>query len=493
MAIKLTPVRHRTRPSKFAVVREGAEPTSMSVTAGRSPMRLEASSQAIQTRPIASLKPYDRNARTHSKRQLRKLAESIRTFGFVVPIVIDQTGEIIAGHGRLEAAKLLRYETVPTIQVNHLTDEMKRAFRLADNQLAALADWDADLLAIELQELTSLDLDFDVEVTGFETAEIDLLIEGLEIDEDSEAVDPFPIVPEADTLVSEVGDLWCLGEHRLLCGNALEVSSFERLMARERAQLVFTDPPYNVEIVGNVCGKGQIQHGDFVMATGEMSESEFTAFLSTVLSHMATRSADGSIHFVCMDWRHQFELLSAARPIYSELKNLCVWAKTNAGMGSLYRSQHELIFAFKVGQAPHINNIRLGQYGRNRSNVWTYAGVNSFGADRLDELAMHPTVKPVALVADAIRDCSKRDGIVLDPFVGSGTTIIAAEKTGRRAFAMELDPRYVDVAIRRWQALTGDVARHAETGQTFDELAVARADNGSDAASPRKTEAGDVA
>ena len=244
--------------------------------------------------------------------------------------------------------------------------------------------------------------------------------------------------------------------------------------------MVFIDPPYNVPIDGNVCGSGSIKHREFAMAAGEMSETEFTDFLTTILGHLACHSISGSIHFICMDWRHILELLSAGRKVYAELKNLCVWNKDNGGMGSLYRSKHELVFVFKNGSERHINNVELGRHGRCRTNVWDYVGVNSLHEGRLDELAMHPTVKPVALVADAVLDCSKRDGIVLDCFGGSGTTLIAAEKTGRRGYLMELDPSYVDVTIKRFEKLTGKDAIHAENGSSFAEMRRERTDGADD-------------
>jgi DNA modification methylase len=239
--------------------------------------------------------------------------------------------------------------------------------------------------------------------------------------------------------------------------------------------MVFTDPPYNVAIAGHVSGLGHVQHAEFPMASGEMSEAAFTAFLTTILARIETHSADGAIAYVCIDWRHLYELLTAGRATGLALKNLCVWAKTNAGMGTFYRSQHELVAVFKVGTAPHINSFELGQFGRRRTNVWTYPGVNSFGAGRDAALSMHPTVKPVALVADTIKDCSKRNGLILDPFLGSGTTVIAAEITGRRAAGLELDPRYVDCVIRRWQQATGDAAVLAASEETFEAVTRARA------------------
>ena len=273
----------------------------------------------------------------------------------------------------------------------------------------------------------------------------------------------------AGPAVTRPGDIWRIGSHRLICGNSTRSETYQALLGEQRAQLVFTDPPYNVPISGHVGGLGAVQHREFAMASGEMSPAEFTAFLQTVFGHLAAYSVDGSIHFQCMDWRHLQEMLAAGTAAYSDLKNLCVWAKNNGGMGSLYRSQHELVFVFKSGTAPHINNVELGKHGRYRTNVWSYAGVNSFGGDR-DDLSLHPTVKPVAMVADAIRDCSHRKAIVLDAFVGSGTTLIAAEKTGRRGYGIEIDPAYCDVTICRLHAVCGLDAVLEATGQRFAEV-----------------------
>jgi DNA modification methylase len=417
---------------------------------------------------VDELRPYAGNARTHSRKQIRQIAKSIERFGFCNPVLIDDSKQIVAGHGRVEAAKLIGMNDVPTLRLSHLSEADKRAYILADNKLAEKAGWDCEILAIELQAL--IDLNFEVELTGFETAEIDILL-----DEAREAANsasgPEDAVPPyaAAAAVSSPGDLWLLGQHRLLCGDAREQTAYEALLDGDKAQFVFTDPPYNVEIDGHVCGLGRIRHVNFAMGCGEMSEAEFSTFLATVFERMAANSLDGSIHQICMDWRHLAEMLAAGRKVYSELKNLCVWNKTNAGMGSFYRSKHELVFIWKSGSAPHINTFELGQHGRSRSNVWDFAGVNVPKAGRLEELAMHPTVKPVALVADAIKDCSHRNGLVLDPFAGSGTVLIAAERTGRKARALEIDPAYVDVAIRRWQTYTGKRAVLAATGETFEE------------------------
>ena len=422
---------------------------------------------SVEYLPPASLKPYPNNARAHSKRQLTKLAASIAQFGFVVPVLIDGQNGLIAGHGRLQAATNLSLQVIPCIRIEHLSEAQKRAFILADNRLTELASWDSKLLASELQFLS--DLEFDIELTGFETAEIDVIIERDQDPSKSDPADqapaPCPNMPAATRL----GDLWLLGEHRVFCGDATKRQSFENVLGGGKAQMVFTDPPYNVPISGHVSGLGQVQHREFAMASGEMSETEFTRFLTTTLGHAAASSEDGAIHYVCMDWRHLSEIIGAGRAVYSELKNLCFWNKNNGGMGSLYRSKHELVFVWKTGTGTHINNIELGRFGRYRTNVWDYPGVNGFKSDVGHELTMHPTVKPVALVADAIRDCSKRNGVILDPFAGSGTTVIAAEKTGRRAAVIEIDPLYVDAIVRRWQTFTGKQPVCARTGATFNE------------------------
>ncbi|WP_423141795.1 site-specific DNA-methyltransferase [Parablastomonas sp. CN1-191] len=432
-----------------------------------------ASQQQLVERAITSLKPYPRNARTHSKKQVRQIAASIERFGFTNPVLISDDGEIIAGHGRVEAAKLLGWKAVPTLALSHLSETEQRAYVLADNKLALNAGWDKEILAIELQALS--DLQFDVELTGFSLADIDLVIEEAgEADPDgSDAADDVVSFPSGPP-VSRQGDLWQLGRHRLLCGDARSQIDFEALMAGEKADLVFTDPPYNVKIDGNVCGLGTVKHREFAFASGEMSRVQFTRFLTDTLGNVAAVMRDGAIAYVCMDWRHMGELLAAGEEVFTELKNLVVWNKTNGGMGAFYRSKHELVFVFKQGTAEHTNSFGLGQTGRYRTNVWDYAGISSIGADRSDELAMHPTVKPVALIADAIRDCSRRGEIVLDGFAGSGSTLIAAEKTGRSARLIEYDPLYCDTIVRRWESYTGKLATLAVTGQTFEALTEAR-------------------
>lgn len=411
---------------------------------------------SVEYRNTIDLRPYQSNARTHSKKQIRQIADSITRFGFTNPILTSDDGSVVAGHGRLEAAWLLGIAEVPTIKLSHLSEAERRAYVLADNKLALNAGWDREILAIELQAL--VDLDFDIELTGFSLSEVDLVLDDAR-DASPDAVDePEDEVPIlTGDPVSQDGDLWELGRHRLLCGDARNADSYAGLLDGKTADMVFTDPPYNVPIDGHVCGLGKVRHREFAMGAGEMSEAGFTSFLAETLGNAATCCRDGAIAFVCMDWRHMGELLSAGRQVFSELKNLCVWNKTNGGMGAFYRSKHELIFVFKVGIAPHTNTFGLGETGRYRTNVWDYAGISSPTASRGDELAMHPTVKPVALIADAIRDCSKRGEVVLDCFGGSGSTLIAAEKTGRCARLIEFDPLYCDTIVRRWEIRADDI------------------------------------
>jgi DNA methylase/ParB-like nuclease domain len=436
---------------------------------GRRKRRLE-----IVYLQIRELKPDPANARRHSKNQIIKLANSIETFGFNVPVLVDAELKVIAGHGRLAACRELGMAEVPTVCLDHLSPAQLRAFMIADNRLTELAEWDDRLLAQQLKDLSLSGLDFSLEAIGFEMAEIDLRIGSLEEQPipDDEPADALPEPPTSLPLTKN-GDVWLLDRHRVLCGNALDAAAFALLMGEERAAMAFTDPPYNVPIDGHASGLGAVHHRPFPMASGEMDSAEFIAFLGQGCRNLAAHSVDGALHYVCMDWRHIEELLAAGRGVYSELINLCIWTKSNAGMGSFYRSQHELVFVFKHGRDGHRNNVRLGQFGRNRSNVWHYPGANSFArcGQEGNLSALHPTVKPVAMVADAILDCSARGDIVLDGFLGSGTTVIAAERTGRRCYGLELDPGYVDTVVRRWQALTGGSALHGNNGRSFDDLA----------------------
>jgi hypothetical protein len=403
---------------------------------------------SIAYRPIGELLPDPRNARTHPKRQIEQLKASIKEFGFTNPILADPEGRIIAGHGRLQAAKALEIAQVPTITLSGLSETQKRALRIADNKIALNASWDLEILQQELGELASIDLDIDPTLTGFSTGEIDVLL-AKSPDPDDEVIPPAPTTPK-----TKPGDIWILGEHRIGCGDARNTEFLRRVIG-EGAQVdaAFLDPPYNVRIKGNANPTGR--HREFAMASGEMSEANFRSFLTEALGAAAGCSRDGAIHFVCMDWRHMDSVLAVGPAVYGELLNLCIWNKSNAGMGSLYRSKHELVFVYRVGMAPHLNMVELGKHGRNRTNVWDYASVSSIRGSRRDDLNLHPTVKPVGLVADAIKDVTRHGDLVMDHFLGSGTTLLAAERTGRRFRGLEIDPGYVDVAIERWSARTG--------------------------------------
>ena len=418
----------------------------------------------IVDQPPSALKPWANNPRRHSPKQLFKLKQSIDYFGVTNPILVDENGVILAGEARWQVAQSLNLATVPTRVITGLSKAAKRAYVLTDNKLALLSSWDMGLLSDEIQLLIADD--FEIELTAFDTVEIDLLIEPPAADVELQPQD----VPVQ--VVCRLGDLWALGGHRILCGDALAEASYSRLLDGEMAQMVITDPPYNVKIVGHVGGLGKVKHKEFAMASGEMSPQAFASFLGHACAHLRAFTVPGGVLYVFMDWRHQAELLQATAPVFGAAKQLCVWVKDNGGMGSFYRSQHELVFVFKNGSEPHINNFELGQHGRYRTNVWEYPGINSGRGREL--LALHPTVKPVAMIADAIQDCSHRQGLILDPFAGSGTVLVAAERTGRRARAMELDPQYVDVGILRWQRVSGQQAVLVATGQTWEQVRAER-------------------
>lgn len=404
---------------------------------------------SIVYRPANNLVPDPRNARTHPKRQIEQLKASIKEFGFTNPILVDPDSNIIAGHGRLRAAKALGLAQVPTITLSGLSETQKRTLRLADNKIALNAGWDIEILQAELGELASIDLDIDPTLTGFSTGEIDVILSGSSADPDEEIVPAVPRTPN-----TKPGDIWILGEHRIGCGDSRDTAFLERIIGKDaRIDAAFLDPPYNVRIEGNANPTGR--HGEFAMASGEMSEDQFRAFLKDTLGAAASFSRDGAVHFICMDWRHMDDVTAVGSTIYGDLLNLCIWNKSNAGMGSLYRSKHELVFVYRVGSASHLNMVELGKHGRNRTNVWDYASANSMRGGRREDLALHPTVKPVGLVADAIKDVTKHGDLVLDLFLGSGTTLLAAERAGRRFRGIEIDPKYVDVALERWSAQTG--------------------------------------
>lgn len=408
-----------------------------------SPSRL-----AITYRQLGDLIPDPRNARTHPKRQIEQIRASIEAFGFTNPVLADPEGNIIAGHGRLQAARSMGLAELPVITLSGLSETQKRTLRIADNKIALNAGWDLEILQLELGELGSIDVDIDPTLTGFSTGEIDVILTSA-VDPDDEVVPPVPATPR-----TKLGDIWLLGDHRVGCGDGRDPEFLQRVIGQgAHVDAAFLDPPYNVRIKGNASPTGR--HGEFAMASGEMSEADFRSFLADTLGAAARFSRDGAVHFICMDWRHMDNVSAVGPTVYGELLNLCVWNKSNAGMGSLYRSKHELVFVYRVGTAPHLNMVELGKHGRNRTNVWDYPSANSMRGSRREDLALHPTVKPTGLVADAIQDVTRRGDLVLDLFLGSGTTLLAADRTGRIFRGLEIDPAYVDVAIERWSARTG--------------------------------------
>ncbi len=418
----------------------------------------------IHYRKISELKPYENNARKHPPKQLQKLAANIKAIDFIVPVIIDAQDMVLAGHGRLEAAKMVGLKEIPAVSVNHLTEAQKRAFILADNRLAQDSTWDMAKAREEFDFLQNFEIELGQ--TAFDTTEIDLALGGEDPVLSSE--DDIEDLPPEYQPVTRVEDIWQLGVHRLICGNALQADTYDALMTDETAEIVFTDPPYNVEIDGHVKKKAAPGTREFVMASGEMSSGQFIDFLRQFLSETCKVLEDGAITYVCMDWRHVQELLTAADSLV-EFKQLCVWSKDKAGMGTFYRSQHELVLVFKYGTKSHINNFGLGNKGRYRTNIWNYPVVHASQQRGLKGV-QHPTVKPVSMVMDALRDCSNRGHIVLDPFGGSGTTLIAAEKTGREARLIEIDPIYCDMIVRRWEKYTGEEAILQKEEATFKEV-----------------------
>ena len=434
-----------------------------------SPSNSTFTSTAIELVKVSDLAPSPTNSRTHTKSQIQQLSTIIQRFGFISPICIDENNMILVGHGRVEAAKLLGREFAPCVRVEGLTDAEKRAYAIADNKIALRAGWDIEMLAGALKDLG--ELEFDLKLTGFDISEIDEIV--LEAAEASPkpvraSDDQLPALPGDGQVVSRLGDHWTMGRHRLACGDAKDPGVVAALMGWDRADAAFLDFPYNRRIGGDVSGKGRIKHREFAQASGEMTREEFTAFLTESLVTVSGVSRPGAIIFGCMDWKHIVELTLAGEKAGLEEKNVCVWTKSNGGMGTFYRSQHELITVWKVAGAPHTNTFGLGEGGRSRTNVWQYAGANVFKAERAEELASHPTVKPVLLVMDAIRDVTHRGEIVLDTFAGSGTTLIAAHKVGRKARLVEIDPAYCDVIVRRWEKLTGKRAVLEATGEDFE-------------------------
>ncbi|HXH53158.1 MAG TPA: DNA methyltransferase [Sphingomicrobium sp.] len=459
-----TPVRSRRRPAAVDTTPPSTPVLVRNWPAGEPPVsyRLVATS---------ALTPPDRQLKDHPDKHVAQIATSIGRFGFIAPIVVDADLKIVTGVGRFLAAKLLGLDKVPVVQVDHLGQAELRTLAIADNKLCELAPFNGEVLGLEFRDLSAMDLGYDLEITGFDGGTIDVLATPPLVTDDP----PPPPLDPIDASVACEGDIFLLGDHRLICGNSLEEHTYRLVMGPDQARMVVSDSPYNVKIENNVSGLGEVRHRDFVMASGEMSREQFTGFLTTVFRHLASFSVDGSIHYQFMDHRHLREMLDAGEAAYTELKNLCVWDKQVGAMGTCYRNQFELCFVWKSGQAPYINNFRLGETGRYRTNLWSYPGMAALGPGKREELAMHPTCKNLQMICDMLLDVSRRGEVVLDPFSGAGTTIIAGEKTGRRARAIELDPAYVAVAIRRWEKLTGSTAVHAELGCTFDELIALRA------------------
>jgi DNA modification methylase len=411
--------------------------------------------------PIGKLTPPKVAVRKLLPAQVERVKTSMQSFGVVEPLLIRGDGEIVKGRTRFEAARQLGLEDLPCIVVDHLKDPEIRALRIALGRLAEQGEWDFAALKLEIEDLITLDAP--VEAIGFAIPEIDALILPDDPDRDIDAV---PSLSADQPAVTTLGQIWRLGAHRILCGDAQDPAAYQAVAGEDLARLVFTDPPYNVRISGHVTSG---DHREFAMATGEMTQEEFAAFHTAWMGACLGGLAPGGLLAGFMDWRSVELVLAAGRGLGLELLNIVVWAKTNGGMGSLWRSRHELLPVFKRPGEKHTNNVVLGKHGRWRSNVWEYPGASALGSDAREGLAAHPTVKPVALIEDALLDVTNPEDLVLDPFAGSGSTLIACETTGRRCGAIEIDPHYVDVVVRRWQALTGDQAVCGATGARFDD------------------------
>ncbi|HBK43056.1 MULTISPECIES: DNA methyltransferase [unclassified Polynucleobacter] len=426
----------------------------------------------ITNQPIELVRPDLRNPRKHSKQQIQQIANCIGEFGFVVPIVVDGSNKILSGHGRYAAAKLLGATHIPVIRLEHLTPAQARIFSIADNRLVENSEWHDDLLAGILLELSNADLSINLDLTGFSVTEIDLRIAD-QIEGKPNTPDPADeLIEKSGPIISKLGDIWLLGKHRIICGNSLEEATFTLLMNGLKAHMIISDSPFNVRINGHVGGNGAIKHKEFAFASGEMSPTQFIQFLTVAFGLQSKYSVDNSVHYQFCDWRHLEEFMTAGKSAYHQLINLVVWVKNSGALGSFYRSRHELILVYVNGKGPRRNNVQLGKYGRNRTNVWEYPGILTMSkqSEEGNLLLMHPTVKGVAMIADAILDCTSRGEIVLDAFLGSGTTVLAAERVGRVCHGIEIEPKYVDVAIMRWQRLTGESAIHAQSGKSFDQL-----------------------
>ena len=430
------------------------------------------SDMTIEVVPADSIKTNPRNAKRHPEQQILLIAENMRKLGVYDPILIDENNMIIGGHARMAAAKLLKLATVPSIRLPNLSAQEKRAVALADNKLAELGTWDPGMLSLELKELTAdtAELAFDYSITGFDTVEIDRILgDDASLDRPDPADAP-PWPAAADMPVTNAGDLWVCGNHHLYCGGPLESASYRALLGGVAAHMVFTDPLHNAHLAGRASRRANV--GEPAMGSGDPSSEEFIEFLQTACAHIAANVVDGAVIYLCMDWWHHDDLSAATRRYFGKPKDMVVWVKTNSGRGAFYRSQHEHIAVYVAGTAAPTNNFRLGQRGRYRANVWNYPGFNTFERDQDSDLS--GTEKPVALIVDALRDCSRRGETVLDPFGGSGTTMMAAERTGRLGRLIEIDPIYCDVIVRRWQKISGKSARLAESKETFSQIEARR-------------------
>jgi DNA modification methylase len=420
----------------------------------------------IESCAVGLLKAYTRKLRKNDAAHVREIANSISALGFNVPLLIGKDNVVIDGDSRLAAAKLLGLSSVPCIRVDHLNETEQRLLRLAVNRLAEKGVWDVGELKAEFDELIIADAPIDI--SGFGSDEIDQIVIGT--NEDGREIGDLAPLPGA-AAVTQLGDIIRLGSHYVICGDATDPAVVRRLMRTDVVRMVFTDQPFNVAIGGHVT-KGE--HREFVMASGEMMDAQFLEFNQKWMDAVLPSLVDGGILGTFIDWRGLPIAHAAATALGLTPLNLVVWAKTNAGMGSLYRSQHELLPLFKKGAASHVNNISLGKRGRHRTNLWTYPGASSFGSHARKGLQDHPTVKPTAMLEDALIDLTNRGEIVLDPFLGSGSTLMAAENTGRVCCGIELDPLYVDVIIRRYEAATGKTAILANTGELFATVADCR-------------------
>ena len=432
--------------------------------------REEMNKLQIKNLKLGDIHAYKNNAKKHPESQVQQIISSITKFGFNNPILIDENNEIIAGHGRFMAAQVMNLETVPTVKLSHLTDAQKRAYRLADNKIAENGGWNKELLSLEIKDLEKICLNdnFVIQDIGFNDAELDSIVNFTDTKPINPKTNAVPFIPE-DEIISKPGDIWQLSKHRIICGDSLNPETFAKLFENDKADMILQDPPYNVKIDGHVCGSGIIKHKEFAMASGEMTADEFTQFLMNNFALCKQYSNNGSLHYNFMDWRHVLEITTAGKNIFDKFINMCVWVKTSGCMGSLYRSQHELCFIFQNGKGSHNNNVQLGKYGRYRTNVWQYAGVNTFGKHKQDGI-MHPTVKPIEMLKDAILDVSKRGDIVLDSFLGSGSTLIACQQSGRICYGIEYEPLYIDTTIRRFQNLFGIDAINLSIDKTYNEI-----------------------